>query len=114
MTQDRSHVRPQTKSQQIFLKINFIWNIFSSHKRMKLKPVTEGKLDSQSVVEIKHTLKQQLDQRKKSQAKLESISRGMKAKSQYAKTYGCSENNVRAEISSYKSCIKKKKKTRKI
>lgn len=33
---------------------------------MKLKPVTEGKLEnSQSVVEIKHTLKQQLDQRKK-------------------------------------------------
>ena len=78
---------------------------------MKLKPVTEGKLEnSQSVVEIKHTLKQQLDQRKKSQEKLVSISRGMKAKSQYTKTYECSENSARAEISSYKSCIKKKKK----
>ena len=53
-------------------------------------------------MEIKHTLKQQLDQRKKSQVKLEHTSTGRKAKSQYTKTYGCSGNSAKVEISSYK------------
>lgn len=51
-------------------------------------------------MEIKHTLKQQLDQRKKLQVKLENTSIGMKAKSQYTKTYGCRENSAKVEISS--------------
>lgn len=39
---------------------------------------------------------------KKSQVKLENTSTGMKAKSQYTKTYGCRENIAKVEISSYK------------